>query len=137
LIYSVCDLNDALDNDESSGNFRRTNLYALKNKSALLLPRATLQDRAVDIERPVMSTQSRRYFMRTLSASAPIALMFAAISRPAAAAGSVPQSAAGYQATPNGDKRCDGCAHFEAPASCKVVAGTIAPSGWCKLYAAK
>ncbi|NJL08872.1 MAG: high potential iron sulfur protein [Methylacidiphilales bacterium] len=45
--------------------------------------------------------------------------------------------ASGYQATPKGPQRCDNCRMFVAPAACQVVEGTIAPSGWCRLYAKK
>jgi len=45
--------------------------------------------------------------------------------------------AVGYQGTPKGAQRCDNCTQFEAPTSCKVVTGTIAAAGWCKLYAKK
>jgi hypothetical protein len=54
-----------------------------------------------------------------------------------AQAGKATQAAAGYQDKPNGGNRCDGCKLFLAPASCSAVAGTISPSGWCKLYSAK
>jgi hypothetical protein len=42
-----------------------------------------------------------------------------------------------YQPTPKGKQRCDNCANFQAPSSCKLVDGTIAPSGWCILYRPK
>ena len=53
------------------------------------------------------------------------------------AAAQVTQEAAGYQTQPNNDQRCAFCAHFQAPASCEVVKGTIVPNGWCKLFRAK
>ena len=84
-----------------------------------------------------MASISRRVLMRNISTAAPMALLATAFgTQQAAAAGSVPQSAAAYQDKPNGDKRCDGCSHFDPPSSCKVVAGVISPSGWCKLFAA-
>jgi hypothetical protein len=86
-----------------------------------------------------MREVSRRSVVRHIPGAASAAVVIAAtlaVTR-SRAAGGVPQSAAGYQNAPNGDKRCDGCTHFDAPSSCKVVAGTISPSGWCKLYAAK
>ena len=46
-------------------------------------------------------------------------------------------TAGSYQVTPQGPQRCDNCTQFESPASCKVVTGTIAAAGWCKLYAKK
>lgn len=85
-----------------------------------------------------MTNISRRVIVRRIGTAGPMALLAAAFgTRDAAAAGSVPQNAAGYQGTPNGDKQCDKCTHFDPPSSCKVVAGTISPSGWCKLFAAK
>ncbi len=54
-----------------------------------------------------------------------------------AQAAKVPPSAAMYQTTPKGKAQCDNCASFIAPGSCKLVSGTISPSGWCSLYMAK
>ena len=48
-----------------------------------------------------------------------------------------PQKSVKYQDTPKGDQRCDNCALFEAPSSCKTVDGTISPEGWCMVYAKK
>ena len=47
------------------------------------------------------------------------------------------QKAVKYQDTPKGDARCDNCALFEAPNSCKTVEGPISPEGWCMVYAKK
>jgi hypothetical protein len=47
------------------------------------------------------------------------------------------QAVVGYQDSPQGAEACGNCAHFEAPASCKVVAGNISPGAWCKIYAKK
>jgi hypothetical protein len=58
------------------------------------------------------------------------------ISTPAQAA-KVSQQAVKYQDTPKGELRCDTCALFEAPSSCKSVDGTISPEGWCMVYAKK
>ena len=60
-----------------------------------------------------------------------------AATRLAAAAPGVTQESAGYQTQPNGDKRCAQCTHFQPPAACQVVQGTIVPNGWCKLFAPK
>ena len=57
-------------------------------------------------------------------------------STPAQAA-KAPQKAVKYQDTPKGEQRCDNCALFEAPSSCKTVDGTISPEGWCMVYAKK
>ena len=40
-----------------------------------------------------------------------------------------------YQDSPKGIAMCATCTLFDAPHSCKVVAGDISPNGWCKLYA--
>ena len=42
-----------------------------------------------------------------------------------------------YQDKPNGDMRCDNCTQFVAPSSCKVVDGTISPSGYCIAWVKK
>jgi hypothetical protein len=47
------------------------------------------------------------------------------------------QEAAKYQGMPKGEQRCDTCLLFEPPAACKSVDGTIAPEGWCRIYAKK
>jgi hypothetical protein len=45
------------------------------------------------------------------------------------------QSAVGYREKPQGNARCDACIQWQAPASCKIIAGVINPNGWCTLYA--
>ena len=47
------------------------------------------------------------------------------------------QAAVRYQPDPKDGHQCDGCAFFIAPNACKMVDGTIAPTGWCALYSAK
>ena len=47
------------------------------------------------------------------------------------------QAAVRYQPTPKDGHQCDGCTFFIAPSACKMVDGTIAPAGWCALWAAK
>ncbi|HUO02383.1 MAG TPA: high-potential iron-sulfur protein, partial [Rhizomicrobium sp.] len=47
------------------------------------------------------------------------------------------QKAAGYQATPNKDQKCSGCALFKSPDSCSFVDGTVSPDGWCRFFAKK
>jgi hypothetical protein len=54
-----------------------------------------------------------------------------------AAQAKMAQAAVRYQATPKDGHQCDGCAFFIAPNACKMVDGTIAPTGWCALWAAK
>jgi hypothetical protein len=47
------------------------------------------------------------------------------------------QTDIGYQNRPNGGQRCDICVNWQAPSACKLVAGTISPSGWCGLFVRK
>ena len=49
----------------------------------------------------------------------------------------VEQSVVQYQNAPKDGQRCDGCSNWVAPNACKVVAGVIAPQGWCVAYQAK
>jgi hypothetical protein len=81
---------------------------------------------------------SRRALLRhaTLATGA-AALLGTALQTQSAQAGNMTQQAAGYQPTPKDGKRCDGCSLFQAPASCKLVAGTIAPEGWCRFWVKK
>lgn len=81
---------------------------------------------------------SRRSLLRgaTLATGA-VALLGATLTTQRAEAGNMTQQAAGYQPTPKDGKRCDGCSLFQAPASCKLVAGTISPAGWCRFWVKK
>lgn len=83
---------------------------------------------------------SRRSMLRNLALTAgSAAVLAAAATRPRAAAAQTKatQKAVAYQDSPKGALRCDNCKQFEPPSSCKVVDGTIAPSGWCKVYIKK
>jgi hypothetical protein len=77
---------------------------------------------------------NRRRVLVSLIGSAP----FAALSLGGAkAAAKVAQKAAQYQQTPKGGQACAGCNSFIAPSQCKLVAGEISPSGWCRLWTKK
>jgi hypothetical protein len=39
-----------------------------------------------------------------------------------------------YQTMPKGMFSCAVCTFFIRPRACKVVAGDISPTGWCKLF---
>ncbi len=82
---------------------------------------------------------SRRQMLRgTAIATGAATLAAATLSAPGARAQTkISQAQAGYQDTPKGDQSCANCAPFEPPSSCKVVDGTISPSGWCKIYQKK
>ena len=47
------------------------------------------------------------------------------------------QKAVMYQQTPKDGKQCDGCQHFQAPSSCRIVDGEINAAGYCILFAKK
>jgi hypothetical protein len=82
---------------------------------------------------------SRRRFLRgaSLAAGAGVLLGAGLAASSAAAETKFSQKLAQYQSTPKGPARCDNCSQFQGPASCKVVAGAVSPSGWCQLYAVK
>jgi hypothetical protein len=48
-----------------------------------------------------------------------------------------------YQTTPNNHHQCSGCSFFIAgksktvPGTCKLVDGSISPTGWCEAYSPK
>jgi hypothetical protein len=77
--------------------------------------------------------QSRRKLIRTLLGTAPAAMLFGS---QASAAEKMTLQEAAYQDTPNGIYSCGMCTFFEAPKSCKVVAGDVSRDGWCKVFAA-
>jgi hypothetical protein len=82
---------------------------------------------------------SRRSVFRIFTVTAVGAAMLRTVvgNRLAAAEAKMAQKDAHYQATPKGEQQCGNCANFEPPASCKLVEGTIVPTGWCKMYAKK
>jgi methylmalonyl-CoA mutase N-terminal domain/subunit len=49
----------------------------------------------------------------------------------------IAQAQVQYQATPKDGNKCITCVNFEAPASSKIIAGSISPNGWCIAYAPK
>jgi hypothetical protein len=62
----------------------------------------------------------------------------------AQAAGTVPQTVVKYKAQSTiAGQQCSKCQYFlpgakaDGPGACKQVAGVIAPTGWCTMYAAK
>jgi High potential iron-sulfur protein len=77
---------------------------------------------------------NRRRVLISLISSAPLtALSFGG----AKAVEKVPQKAAQYQPAPKGGQACAGCNSYIAPNNCKLVAGEISPSGWCRLWTKK
>jgi anaerobic selenocysteine-containing dehydrogenase len=85
---------------------------------------------------PANGRVSRRDFLFVAAAGGGALLGAGMVASPAKAAKMSPK-AMQYRPSPNGNQRCDNCANFLAPSSCKVVDGAISPSGWCILYRAK
>lgn len=81
---------------------------------------------------------TRRAFFRGAATVAGAALAGTVIPiRVANAQGKASKQAMQYQDKPKGGEECDECIQFEAPKSCKVVAGDISPHGWCIAFAKK
>jgi hypothetical protein len=78
---------------------------------------------------------SRRMAL-TSTALAFVVVADTAITR-ASAQQKLSQAAAKYQGQPKGQQSCAVCANFQPPNACKFVEGTISPTGWCLLFAAK
>ncbi|MFA5965629.1 MAG: high-potential iron-sulfur protein [Sphingomonas sp.] len=79
---------------------------------------------------------SRRTLLRFAIAGSG-ALIAATVATQAVAGSKIAKKAVRYQDTPKGNARCDNCRQWQAPAGCKLVDGTISPSGWCSIYAPK
>jgi hypothetical protein len=93
-----------------------------------------------NIDRPSIvldsnATLSRRGLFR--QAGAMIGGVAAVLATGSQAIAKMVQKAAGYQATPKGDQSCATCALFKVPASCTLVDGDIAATGWCRFFAKK
>lgn len=80
---------------------------------------------------------SRRGFLSATALGGAAIVGASFVGAPAKAANKVPQKAVSYQTTPKGNLRCDNCAFWQAPSSCKLVDGNIDPAGWCSLYRKK
>jgi High potential iron-sulfur protein len=75
---------------------------------------------------------TRRQVMR-----AGLAAVGAVVAASTEAQEKIAQAMVQYQPTPKDGNKCSTCVNFEAPASCKIVAGSISPNGWCIAYAPK
>jgi hypothetical protein len=80
---------------------------------------------------------SRRDFLFAAGVAGGAAATVALSASPALASNKMSQKAMSYRPSPNGNQRCDNCGNFQAPSSCKLVDGVIAPTGWCVLYRPK
>jgi hypothetical protein len=61
----------------------------------------------------------------------------AVVTRASAQDAKVAQNLVQYQQTPKDGQECDKCVNWVPPNSCKIVAGTISPKGYCIAYAPK
>ena len=80
---------------------------------------------------------SRRDFLFAAGVAGGAAAAVALSASPAQASNKMSQKAMSYRPSPNGNQRCDNCGNFQAPSSCKLVDGVVAPNGWCVLYRPK
>ncbi|HWD58617.1 MAG TPA: hypothetical protein VG308_10085 [Stellaceae bacterium] len=69
-----------------------------------------------------------------LAAGLGLAAIPARADDPAPNPNKISQADAQYQPSPKGMFSCAVCTFFIKPRSCKVVAGNISPTGWCKLF---
>ncbi len=97
----------------------------------------------LDKEIWAVTDQDGGWISRRATLRAAIALMTAgaagrAVAQQAPApAQKVAQKTVQYQTVPKNGQSCNKCVNFEPPSSCKLVAGTISPAGWCLLFAPK
>jgi hypothetical protein len=74
---------------------------------------------------------------RAVLQAAGLAALTPIVIRPAKAQDKLQGSMVMYQNTPKDGQKCSGCLHFQPPNACAIVAGNIAPEGWCAVWAAK
>jgi hypothetical protein len=84
-----------------------------------------------------MKTQYQSEMTRRQTMQAGFAVVGGVVAASAQAQEKLAQAAVQYQATPKDGNKCSTCVNFEAPAACKIVAGSISPNGWCVAYAPK
>jgi hypothetical protein len=80
---------------------------------------------------------SRRSMLRAVALAGAGLAAGAVTARRAQAQQKASKQAMQYQDKPSGDKKCSECLQFVAPASCKVVEGTISPNGYCIAWVKK
>jgi hypothetical protein len=84
-----------------------------------------------------MNVSRRRFLRRSAAVVGGIGAAGVVAARARAADTKVAKKLVGYQETPNGSQECSNCQYFQPPNACQVVAGTISPTGWCKMWAKK
>jgi hypothetical protein len=82
------------------------------------------------------SNLSRRRVLKVAVVAAGAGLA-ASVRQSALAQQKASKEAMKYQDKPNGNMQCDNCSQFVAPSSCKVVEGTISPTGYCIAWVKK
>ena len=78
---------------------------------------------------------ARRSFLQQIVGAVATAAIICAGLNAANAAIKISHKAVAYQDHPEGDKRCEKCAQFQAPNECKMVDGLINPQGYCRIFA--
>jgi len=78
----------------------------------------------------------RRALLRGAGIAA-IAQAGVALAPQARAQDKIPAATVMYQPTPKEGQRCDQCQHWQPPNACAIVAGEIAPAGWCGVWVKK
>ena len=77
---------------------------------------------------------TRRLLLRRILGAVGAAAILCARPNTVTAVINISQKAVAYQDHPEGDKRCEKCAQFQAPNGCKMVDGTINPQGYCRIF---
>ena len=84
-----------------------------------------------------MGNEKQTKLSRRVVLQAGVFAIAAGLTGRAASQSKIAQNLVQYQDKPKGDQQCDKCLQFEAPNSCKVVAGKIDSKGWCAAFAPK
>jgi hypothetical protein len=82
-------------------------------------------------------TTRRSALKAGLAAIAGTGVAAIAASRARAQSAKADPSTVAYQSKPSNGQQCSGCVQWDPPNACKIVSGTISPSGWCELYSPK
>lgn len=81
-----------------------------------------------------MKKLSRRQTLKTAAIAALGLVPALGLASSAKAGTKLQKKSVQYQDKPKAGHQCDHCRHFVPPHSCKEVAGTISPKGWCMLW---
>jgi hypothetical protein len=91
-------------------------------------------DFMVDSTKVAPDQVSRRSLLQRIAYVTGAASVLGVTANGAKAQNKVSQRSVAYQNKPKGKERCDNCALFQSPRSCRSVAGDISPSAWCNIY---